>query len=189
MSNLSDAPESWPVTRSVQAFTGALIGVRRDTLVGDGETFDREVVTHPGAVCIVAVDEDDRVLVITQYRHAAGERLVELPAGLLDVEDEPPLEAAKRELREEAQIEATRWTPLFSMLTTPGASDEVVHFYVAEQVSDVGLDGQFTAEHEEATMTRQWVPLEDLVDAVMAGRAKDSLTVAGSLALWRLRHG
>lgn len=189
MSDLADAPRSWPVTATRTAFEGSLVGVRVDEVAFNGETLTREVVTHPGAVGVVAIDDDDRVFVLGQYRHAAAADLVELPAGLLDVAGEDPLEAARRELVEEAGLAAERWRPLLRLRPSPGSSDEVVHVFLAEGLSEAARDAGFTPHGEEATMTMQWVPLADLVDAVMAGRVTNALTIAGSLAVWRLRCG
>jgi ADP-ribose pyrophosphatase len=185
----ADQPHHWAVDRTSLEFDGAVVGVRRDHLVDPDGGFDREVVTHPGAVAVVAVDDEERVLVVQQYRHPVGARLVELPAGLLDVDGEEPLAAAKRELAEEGHVAAARWTPLFVVSPSPGMSTERVHMYLAEQISaEADLDG-FTARHEEADMTRAWVPLAALVDAVLSGQVSNGLTIAGSLAVWRLRHG
>jgi ADP-ribose pyrophosphatase len=126
--------------------------------------------------------------VIQQYRHPAKARLVELPAGLLDVPGEDPLEAAKRELREEGWLEADRWTSLFAIRPSPGISDEVVHVYLAEGVRESAVPDGFEAVHEEATMTRAWVALDDVVAAVLRGDISNGLAIAGSLAVWRLRH-
>ena len=189
MTLLSDEPESWPVTHVEPVFDGVLLGVRRDSIEHDGDTFDREIIVHPGAVGIVALDDDGRVLVLRQYRHAVQRGMIEIPAGLLDVEGEPPLEAARRELREEGMLEADQWTPLLELRTSPGASTEVVHLFLAERLRSVELPDGFTPRHEEASMTRLWVALSDLVEAVLAGRVSNSLTVAGSLAVDRLRHG
>jgi len=183
-----DEPHRWPVDGSTVEFEGSLVGIRRDHLRDDDGGFDREVVTHPGAVAIVALDDQDRVLVVHQYRHAVGARLVELPAGLLDVAGEEPLAAARRELAEEGQVAAERWTPLFVMSTSPGVSTERVHMYLAEGISAAPEVEGFVARHEEADMTRSWVRLDDLVDAVLAGRVTNGLAIAGSLAVWRLHH-
>jgi 8-oxo-dGDP phosphatase len=185
---VADVPESWLVVSSRTEFEGAIIDVRVDTLERDGHTFDREVVTHPGAVAIAAIDDDQRVLVLSQYRHAAQLRMVELPAGVLDVEDEEPLAAAQRELREEGSIQAERWTPLLEYLPSPGMSTERIRIYVAEGLSPVDQADGFQAEHEEAAMTRDWVGLGDLVAAVLAGSVENGPTVVAALALSRLRQ-
>lgn len=184
---VADEPESWRVVASRTGFEGAIIDVRVDTLERNGHTFDREVVTHPGAVAVAAIDDDERVLVLSQYRHAAQRRMVELPAGLLDVEDEEPLAAAKRELREEGSIQAERWTPLLEYLPSPGMSTERVHIYVAKGLSPVDQADGFEAEHEEAAMTRHWVGLDDLVAAALAGSVENGHTVVAALALDRPR--
>jgi 8-oxo-dGTP pyrophosphatase MutT (NUDIX family) len=189
VSPLADRAESWPVASSEVVFSGGLVEVRLDRLADGEETFARDVVVHPGAAAVVAIDADERVLVVTQYRHAVGERLVEIPAGLLDVDGESPLEAAKRELREEGLVEASSWRPLLTLIPQPGVSTERVHIFVAEGITESSAPDGFEAEHEEAGMTREWVPLAELVDAVLAGRISNATTVAGSLAAWHLRHG
>jgi ADP-ribose pyrophosphatase len=145
------------------------------------------VVVHPGAVGIVAVDDHERVLIVTQYRHPARRRLVELPAGLLDQEGEDPLEAAKRELAEEGQVHAARWSRLLRLMPSPGMSDEVMTIYLAEGVDGGDVPDGFVAHHEESTMTREWVPLAELVDAVLGGRVTNAALVAGILAVWVIR--
>lgn len=176
------------MTGSETVFDGVLLAVRRDTVEHDDESFDRELIVHPGAVGVVALDDQGQVLVLHQYRHAAQRVMVEIPAGLLDVAGEPPVEAAKRELREEGLLVADRWTPLFELRTSPGASTEVVHLFLAEGLRAVDAPADFVARHEEAAMTREWVPLGQLVAAVLDGQVTNSLTVAGSLAADRLRH-
>jgi ADP-ribose pyrophosphatase len=182
MGPVGDSEMSWPVVASDTAFEGSVISVRQDTLNdGQGGTFERDVVEHPGAVAVVALDDDDRVLVVSQYRHPARRRLVELPAGLLDKEGEIPLDAAKRELAEEGHVSADRWTQLLTLMTSPGMSNEVVTLYLAEGIAISDVPQGFVANHEESSMTRKWVPLDDLVEAVLAGRATNALLVAGVL--------
>lgn len=190
MKELADTPQSWPVVEATVAFDGHVFDVRRDTLTGDdGAKYDREVAVHPGAVAVVAVDEDDHVLVVRQYRHPVQCRLWEIPAGLLDVEDEEPLDAAKRELAEEGHVRARHWSPLLTLRPSPGFSSEVIHVFLAEAVTSAGVPDGFEAMHEEASMTRDWVPLADIVGAVLAGRLSNGILVAGSLALWAKRRG
>ncbi len=128
---LHDVRETWPVVHSDTRFEGRIVTAYTDTVRGpDGEEFVREVVRHHGAVAVVAVDDQDHVFVLTQFRHPVAERLVELPAGLLDVAGEDPEAAARRELAEEAGLRAERWSVLVDVYTSPGISDERVRIYL-----------------------------------------------------------
>jgi ADP-ribose pyrophosphatase len=184
---VADEPASWPVRSTRTDFEGAVISVRVDTLDYGGHTFDREVVAHPGAVAIAAIDDRDRVLVLSQYRHAAQRRMIELPAGLLDVDGEQTLLAAQRELREEGGLRAERWQQLLEYVPNPGMSTERVQIFVAQGLEPAEQQDGFEAEHEEAAMSRSWVALDDLVAAVMAGSVQNGPTVVGVLALSRSR--
>ena len=184
--DLRDEPEAWPVHLVERIFDGdAPFAVRRDTISNParpGEKFTRLVLEHPGAVVILALDEQERALVLHQYRQAALLRFVELPAGLLDVADEDPLVAAQRELREEALVVADRWTYLFTTYSSPGVSSEKVIYYLAQGLSEAPDRGGFEPEHEEADMTIAWVPVDDLVEGVRQGRITDAPTVQALLA-------
>jgi 8-oxo-dGDP phosphatase len=187
---IGDSEMSWPVVASRTLYDGAVISVRRDELSDrEGGSFERDVVVHPGAVGIVALDDDDRVLIVTQYRHPAGRRLVELPAGLLDNDGEDVLDAAKRELAEEGQVRADRWSMLVRLMPSPGMSDEVMTIYLATGISVSDVPDGFIAHHEESSMTREWVPLAALVEAVLAGRVMNAALVAGVLAAAVSRPG
>jgi ADP-ribose pyrophosphatase len=182
-SPLADEPMSWPVVSSETVYDGAMISLRRDLLAqDDGDSFARDVVVHPGSVAMVALDDAERVLVVTQYRHPAEQRLVELPAGLLDVAGEAPEDAARRELAEEGHLQAARWSVLLRLMPSPGISTEVITIYLAEGVSELADSGGFVPRHEEADLTRTWVPLGELRDAVLAGRVSNAPLVAGVLA-------
>jgi len=155
---------------------------------GDPQTtFGRVVVEHPGAVVVLAVDERERAVVLHQYRHPAAMRFVELPAGLLDVEGEDPQVAAERELREEALVLAERWTHLVTTHSSPGFSSERIAYFLAEGLSAAPDRGGFEPEHEEADMTLSWVPVDDLLEGVRAGRVSDGPTVTALLAYRLLR--
>jgi ADP-ribose pyrophosphatase len=188
---LTDVPQSWPVHEVERIWDGpAPFSVRRDLISVPGrpeETFGRLVLEHPGAVVILAVDDDERVLVLQQYRHPVSERLVELPAGLLDVEGEDPQVAAARELREEALLLAERWTHLMTTYSSPGLSSERIHYFLAQGLSPAPDRGDFEPEHEEADMTTAWVSVDDLLDGVRAGRVADGPTAQALLA-YRLLH-
>jgi 8-oxo-dGDP phosphatase len=186
----ADGPQTWPVRASHDVWRGqAPFAVRRDALEvpGGDETFDRLVVEHPGAVVVLALDEDDRALVLQQYRHPLGMRLVELPAGLLDQPGEDPAVAARRELLEEGAVEAERWQHLVSMHTSPGICSERIEIYLAEGLRHVPDRGGFEPEHEEADMTTAWVPLEDMVEGVLDGRLTDGPLQVAVLALLAVR--
>jgi ADP-ribose pyrophosphatase len=168
------------VVSSELVYAGNVWEVRNDTIRYNGGEIQRQYVVHPGAAAIVAVDDQQRVLVIQQYRHPIRSRDWEVPAGLLDVVGEAPLAAAKRELAEEADLEAGRWDELVSVFTTPGGNDEVVHLFLARDLTPVG--SAFDREEEEADIRLEWVPLTDAVDAAMSGRMRNGILVTGVLA-------
>ena len=181
-------PHEYRVLGSETVFYGRVISLRRDTVAmpGGGDSV-REVVAHPGAVAVVAVDDEGRVVLLRQYRHPVGDYLWELPAGLRDADGEPPLETAKRELAEEAQLAAGRWSLLTTHLSSPGFSDELVLVYLAEGLSDVALPDGFTVEHEELDMTIERVPLADAVQRVFDGDIRNAAAVVGLLAAAQAR--
>jgi 8-oxo-dGTP pyrophosphatase MutT (NUDIX family) len=176
------------VQSSETVFEGRVIALRRDTVAmpGGGESV-REVVTHPGAVAVVAVDDHGRVVLLRQYRHPVGRYLWELPAGLRDADGEPPLETAKRELAEEVLLAAERWSLLTTTYNSPGFSDELVLVYLAEGLSDVARPEGFVVEHEELDMTIERVPLADAVQRVFDGDIRNASAVVGLLAAAQVR--
>ncbi|MCW2586792.1 MAG: ADP-ribose pyrophosphatase [Frankiales bacterium] len=164
---------------SETVYQGRVIAVRRDVVaMPGGSTAQRDVVEHPGAVAVVAL-RDGQVLLVNQYRHPVGRRLDELPAGLLDVEGEPALLAAQRELAEEAGYQAQTWHVLVDALTSPGMTDEAIRVYLARDVSACERDVQ---EHEELEMTAHWLPLAQAVQAALAGTLENATAVMGVLA-------
>ncbi|WP_426622456.1 NUDIX domain-containing protein [Microbacterium sp. As-52] len=168
------------VLESNLVYRGRVWDVRSDRVrYGDGEIV-RQYVAHTGAVAIVALDEQGRVLLIQQYRHPIRHRDWELPAGLLDVEGEEPLEAARRELAEEADLVAVHWEPLVSSWTTPGGNDEIIHVFLATGVRPSGAPHD--REDEEADIRVEWVSLADAVSAVMEGRMRNGILAIGVLA-------
>jgi 8-oxo-dGTP pyrophosphatase MutT (NUDIX family) len=184
------APHAYEVLASEEIYRGRIISLRKDTVAmpGGGQSV-REVVHHPGAVGIVAIDDQDRVVMLRQYRHPVGDHLWELPAGLRDVDGEPPVETARRELAEEVQLSAERWSLLTTQYPSPGFCDELVLLYLAEGLSDADLPDGFTAEHEELDMTVERVPLAQAVQWVFDGTVRNSLAVIGLLAAAQLRAG
>lgn len=172
-----------PVLDSEAVFEGAIWDVARDHIdLGDGVHVHREYVRHTGAVAIVALDERDRVLFVRQYRHPTGYELYEIPAGLLDVSGEPPVDCAKRELAEEADLVADRWDVLIDWFNSPGGSDEAIRVFLARDLSEVPLDQRHQREHEEAQMTSTWASLDEAHDAVLGGRIHSPSAVVGILA-------
>jgi 8-oxo-dGTP pyrophosphatase MutT (NUDIX family) len=171
----------YEVQSSESVFDGAIISVRRDLVsMPGGRTAMRDVIAHPGAVGVVAYDDNGRILLLLQYRHAVRGRLWELPAGLLDVAGEPASTAAKRELSEEAGLAAEHWLTLVDTYTSPGMSDEAIRIFLARGISET-TDG-FERVDEEADMQLQWVGLDDAVFRVMAGEITNAMAVAGILA-------
>jgi ADP-ribose pyrophosphatase len=188
----ADIPESWPVEESTDLFRDDWVMALRSDLVRrpddrDGETFRRLVLEHPGAAVVLALDVQDRVLCLRQYRHAARRRFVELPAGLCDVEGEDPLEVARRELREEAGLEAGDWVELTSTYSSPGISSELMHFYLARDLTPADR-GDFVPEHEEADMETVWIAFEDLHTAALDGRLRDAPMVLAVLLVEALGY-
>ena len=177
---LADEPVDLEVADSDLVYSGRVWDVRSDTFVYNGEDIVRQYVDHPGAAAIVAIDDDGRVLLIQQYRHPIRHRDWEVPAGLLDVVGESPLETAKRELAEEADLAASSWEPLVSIFTTPGGNDEVVHLFLARGLTPLGE--AHAREAEEADIRVEWVPLREVVAGVLTGRLRNGILAVGVLA-------
>jgi 8-oxo-dGTP pyrophosphatase MutT (NUDIX family) len=181
---LADETVSWRVASTSDIHRDDwVLALRSDQVVrpGSDEPFRRFVVELPGAVMVLAVDDEERVVVLRQYRHPVGARLVEIPAGLLDVPDEDPVVAARRELREEAALQADHWEHLLTVLPSPGMSTESHAIYLATGLSEADR-GDFVLEHEEAEMTVERVPMSDLLEAVLSGSVRDAPLVTAVLA-------
>lgn len=176
------------VVSSRPVYAGKVFSLVSDEVrMPGGGTATREVVRHPGAVGVVALDDDDRVLLIRQYRHPVAAYLVELPAGLLDVDGEPAARAAARELAEEAAVRARDWHVLLDLRTSPGMSDEAVRVFLARGLSPVPDAERYVGHEEETDLGVHRVPLDDAVAAALAGDVQNSLAVAGLLAAARAR--
>jgi 8-oxo-dGTP pyrophosphatase MutT (NUDIX family) len=188
MPRATDGPHEYEVLARETVYEGRVISLELDTVAmpGGGDSV-REIVRHPGAVAVVAVDDEDRVVLVRQYRHPFGKPLWELPAGLRDADGEPPLETAKRELAEEALLSAARWSLLATSYSSPGFCDEQVLIYLAEELSAVDRPEGFVVEHEELDMTLDRVPLDDAVQRVFDGGIRNSSAVIGLLAAARVR--
>lgn len=182
---LADQQGTWEVENSEDLFRDDwVIALRADRIrppEDDQEPLRRLVLEHPGAAVVLAVDDDDRVFCLRQYRHAGGGTFVELPAGLCDVSGEAPIEAARRELREEAGLQAADWTHVTSAFASPGISAEVHHFFLARGISQADR-GDFVPHGEEALMETKWVPREELRAAILDGRVADAPVILALLA-------
>lgn len=174
--------DTYDIVGTETVYDGKIITVRVDDVrMTDGSVAKREIVGHPGAVVVVALDDDGKVVLVNQYRPAVRARLDELPAGLLDVEDEPPAQAAQRELLEEANLVADEWHVLLDLLSSPGMTDEAVRVYLARGLH-AGPKSDFRAENEEIDLTVAREPLSEAVRRVLAGAITNSAAVAGILA-------
>ncbi|MEU9481668.1 NUDIX hydrolase [Streptomyces sp. NPDC048191] len=186
---IKDTPEEWEIRATETPFVGNKTSVRTDDVVmPDGSVARRDYQVHPGSVAVLALDEEDRVLLINQYRHPVRHKLWEIPAGLLDVPGENPLHAAQRELYEEAHVKAGDWRVLTDVYTTPGGCDEAVRIFLARDLSEAEGE-RFAAEHEETDMQHARVPVEELVRHVLAGDVHNNCLVVGVLSLVAARGG
>ncbi|MEX3104773.1 NUDIX hydrolase [Streptomyces sp. V2] len=186
---IKDTPQEWEVRATDTPFVGKKTSVRTDDVVmPDGSVVRRDYQVHPGSVAVLALDDEDRVLLIKQYRHPVREKLWEIPAGLLDVPGENPLHAAQRELYEEAHVKAESWHVLTDVYTTPGGCDEAVRVFLAQGLSEA--EGQrFEVEDEEADMEYARVPVAELVRGILAGELHNNCLVVGVLSLAAARAG
>jgi 8-oxo-dGDP phosphatase len=186
VTDFRDAAGSWPVTDSAVLARGRIVTLRRDTVqMPDGALAAREVVEHPGAVAVVAIDESGRVLLIRQYRHPAGALLWEVPAGLRDVAGEPLVRTAQRELLEEAGYLAGDWRVLTDYLPSPGISTERLRVFLARDLTLVpATERGYVPEHEEAHLTVAWIPLEEAVRGALVGDLHNGVAILGILSAY-----
>ena len=167
--------------RSEQVFDGRLLKVFSDEIMlPDGNKAGREYIKHVGAVCVVALTDDKKVIVERQYRYPMQEITLEIPAGKLDSKDEDPLEAAKRELREETGAVAHKYTFLGRFYPTPAYSDEVIYMYLAE-----GIRFEEQSLDDDEFLTFDTVPIKDLADEIISGNVPDGKTQAAVLSVCR----
>jgi ADP-ribose pyrophosphatase len=174
-------------TSSELLHTGKIFALRIDHVrMPGGNVVTREVVEHFGAVAIVAMDDDNRIPLVNQYRHPFARRLWELPAGLLDVDGEAPHLAAARELHEEAGLRAETWQVLVDLDSAPGFSDESVRVFLATGLTELERP---EARDEEADMTVEWSPIAETVQRIFSGEIVNSLAVGGILAAYAVSEG
>jgi len=183
---LRDVRDPAKVLTAETVFDGMVWDVVRETAEFGGSTITREFVAHTGAVAVLAIDGQERVLLINQYRQPIRSRDWEIPAGLLDVEGESPLLAAQRELAEEADLVAAEWSDPITFHTSPGGSDEVIHLFEARGLSATAAVHERT--DEEAEIVLRWVPLDEAIEAVLDGRLHNAILMIALLAS-RARRG
>jgi 8-oxo-dGDP phosphatase len=170
----------------LERFTGKIFRLVTDEVaMPDGTVVNRDYLVHVGAVGVVALDDADRVLLVQQYRHPVGDRLWELPAGLMDMAGEDLVEAAARELAEEADLRAAQWELLVDTHTTPGCSSEVIRLFLARGLSPAGE--RHDRIEEEAELVARFVDLDDAVEMVFNGEITNGPCQVGVLAAARLR--
>ncbi len=177
---LSDDVFPVQVEQTDVVFTGRVWNIRRDTFEYGDASITREYMDHTGAVAILAIDEHDRVLLIKQYRHPIGSRDWEIPAGLLDIDGEGPLAAAKRELAEEVDLVASDWKLLCDFASSPGGSNEVIRVYLARGLK--ATKEAFARGEEEADIENRWVDLDEVVTAVLNRSLGNSILSIAALA-------
>jgi ADP-ribose pyrophosphatase len=165
-------------------FAGRVLTLNIESVrLPNGHLADLEIAHHPGGAAVVALDADGQVCLLRQYRHAAGGWLTELPAGKLDG-GEPPLQCARRELAEEAGMQAARWTELGRFYTSPGVLTEQIHLYLAEDLCAVAAQPE---AHEVLTVT--WVPFDAALAEARSGRLDDGKTIVGLVRAAERRTG
>ncbi|MCK9877756.1 NUDIX hydrolase [Frankia sp. Ag45/Mut15] len=185
---MTSTEHHYETTESSVAYTGRIIAVRRDLVrMPDGDVSQRDVIVHPGAVGVVALDEDQRVVLVHQYRHPVGGPLWELPAGILDVAGEPASVAAARELAEETGLWADRYDLLVDAWSSPGMTDEAYRVFLARGLHEIPVEQRHVPEHEEVDMGVARIDLDEAVRRVLHGEITNGMAVIGLLAADRCR--
>ena len=187
---LGDSPEAWPIVERVSLGKGAIAEFVGDTiLTPDGQPIKRQYLLHHGATATLAIDEQDRVVIVRQYRHPVGFVMTEIPAGLLDLAGESWLSGAQRELAEEAGLAASEWRVLVDYMATPGSCEESCRVFLARGLTSVPRPEGFELEGEEAHMEVALVAFDDMVEAAFAGRLSSPTLLMGVLAVVTARRG
>lgn len=182
--DLRDTDRDVPVVSRTRQFTGAVWDIDSDVIdLGHDVTVTRDYIRHTGAVAIMALNDSGEVYLVKQYRHPVRKECWEPPAGLMDIAGESALGTAKRELWEEADLTAARWDVLVDGYTSPGGSSEGIRIFLARDIAEVPESERHVREAEEAQMTGAWVPVAEVVEAVLEGRVHSPTIVMGALAL------
>ncbi|MEO0049500.1 MAG: hypothetical protein RL556_832 [Actinomycetota bacterium] len=176
-----DQKAEFSVTESELVFKGKIWNVVRERFDFKGTELAREFVQHTGAVAILAMDDEGRILLLRQYRHPVREYLWELPAGLLDIEGESRQDAAKRELLEESGYQANSWNELTEFYCTPGGNDELITIFLAKDLVHIGFAEEL--EGEEADLLVEWVPFSEALQSVLKSEMRNPSAVVGIMAL------
>jgi 8-oxo-dGDP phosphatase len=169
--NVADTPAHWEVVSRKVLARSRLVTVRSDEVrTPDDDVAERDVVLHPGAVAVLALDASGQILMIRQYRHPVERLLWEIPAGLRDVAGEDPWVTAQRELTEETGYRARDWRLLADYYSSPGFSTERLRVYLARDLEAVpAAERHFVPKDEEAHLLLAWLPLDEAVRKVFAG--------------------
>ena len=168
-----------------------ILEFRVDTVeAADGHRSTRDIAGHPGGVCVVAIDPEDRVLFVRQWRHAVGWPLLEIPAGTLDRQPDGSVEghagAAARELEEETGSRAGTWRYLGGFYTAPGFTSELMHLYLATDLAPAGEGGLGPDEDERLEL--RGIPFADALAMAQRGELRDAKSLVGILWVARLRE-
>jgi ADP-ribose pyrophosphatase len=179
---------SYEVLKSTEKLKNRVFRIVTDEVkMPDGEVAARDFMRHVGAVGVVAIDQDENIVLVRQYRHALGRELWELPAGLIDVPGEQLAEAAARELAEEVDLRAARYDLLIDVNPSPGCSDEIIRLFLARDLDDVPEQDRHERTHEEAAMTATRVPLDTAVAMALSGEITNAACLVGILATAQAR--
>ena len=186
---IKDEPEHWPVASSQEVLRSRLVAVRIDQVrTPEDNLAERDVVLHPGAVAVLALDDADRILMIRQYRHPVGRLLWEIPAGLRDAAGEESWVTAPRELMEETGYRARDWRVLADYYSSPGYSTERLRIFLARDLEPVPpAERHFVPRDEEAHLLLGWLPLDEAVAKVFAGELHNGPAVVGIMAGYAAR--
>lgn len=176
---LEDVSDPAPVVARETVFDGRVWDIVRETVTFGGSPMTREYMLHTGAVVVAAIDDEERMLLINQYRQPIGTRDWELPAGLLDVDGEDRLAAAQRELAEEADLVASEWNELVAYHPSAGGSDELITVFEARGLAAAPSTHERT--DEEAEIVTRWVPLDEVIAGITAGRLHNGPLITAAL--------
>jgi 8-oxo-dGDP phosphatase len=176
----NDQPVDIPAISSRLIHKGMVWDLVSDTFDFNGDELTREYVKHTGAVAVLTINDKDELLLMKQYRRPVGSFLMEFPAGLLDVPGETSLDCAKRELAEEANLQASDWEELISFHATPGGNSETITIFVAKGLSDAA--SEYVTSGEEKDMPQSWVPINEALESVLSSKIKSPTAVVGIMA-------